>query len=59
MLDFLPNWIEMIIFASISMIGGMLGGFLGIFLAARSEIKRGVVRARMLRIVKEKRDGQV
>ncbi len=52
-------WQELIILICVGGVSGVLGGFLGIFLAARSEIKRGVVRARMLRIVKEKRDGQV
>ncbi len=59
MLDFLPNWIEMIIFALISMISGVLGGFLGITFAARNEIKRQITRVKMLDAIKAKRDGQV
>lgn len=59
MIDFLPDWLEILIFLLASMISGAIGGFLGIFLAARSEIMRNAARAERLKIAKEKRDGQV
>lgn len=59
MIDFLPDWLEIIIFLLASMLSGAIGGFVGISLAARSEIRRKIARAKTLEIIKAKRDGQV